>query len=838
MDAGAARGLATLIDRLPGLLRLQTRIPIRSRRPGESPGQPTTETIPCSINVYAPRRLGRSIGHHLGQCNVFLNRPLGVDQGKEICNPHDDAARRGNARLSSGTGGKTGIQADNRTVEEATDAVSKMFDALSTTNENLEQMEPDPTIMTPLLEHQKQALHFLVEKEKPRSYANEDSMNSSLWRLRYRPNGQQEYREIVSGISQTKEPDQVLGGLLADMMGLGKTIEILALLASTKQEAQHFQAHRVQDINTQSRHFLCQTRATLLVVPLSTVQNWESQIREHVKPGTFHSHIYHGPNRATTAYELTKYDVVITTYGTVASEALKAGQSFDGPLYQTKWFRIVLDEAHTIREAKAKQSQAIYNLWATRHWAVTGTPIQNRIEDLGSLLRFLRLYPYDSTQGFTQHIRAPLKNPSPKVLTSLRVLIGSISLRRLKDRIELPQREDLVMKLTFTSEEQQLHDFFKSSSKAKMDVISEARQKSAGTTSLHVLQGILTLRMISACGKDLLNERDRDRIEGSSEGQPIDLDGPDKPITTITKSSALEMFTLMQSTGLDVCKICSKILGGDSPREEENADQSCAFVLSCYDLFCRDCFDKIRPDLEETAKAEEQRHINCPACGVDVPTTVIEITPKKLEEYQTTQEASKKRKDKTKKSYSGPSTKTTALLDDLVQMELDSQDFLEKGEPPIKAVVYSEFTSHLDLLEVALTNDNYRFVRIDGTMSLAQRRKVLDSFRDDPKVVVLLASIKAAGQGLNLTAASRVFIMEPLWNPAAEQQAVDRIHRLGQRREVTIKRYIVHDSIEEKIIELQKKKQKLADISMNREKGMSKKESQEETAKMLSEIFK
>jgi SNF2 family DNA or RNA helicase len=109
-------------------------------------------------------------------------------------------------------------------------------------------------------------------------------------------------------------------------------------------------------------------------------------------------------------------------------------------------------------------------------------------------------------------------------------------------------------------------------------------------------------------------------------------------------------------------------------------------------------------------------------------------------------------------------------------------------------------------------------VRLDGRMSRDARDKSMATFRADPSIRVLLVSIGAGGLGLNLTTANKVFMMEPQFNPAAEAQAVDRVHRLGQDREVTIKRFIMDKSFEEKMLVLQGKKKALADLTMAREK--------------------
>jgi len=129
----------------------------------------------------------------------------------------------------------------------------------------------------------------------------------------------------------------------------------------------------------------------------------------------------------------------------------------------------------------------------------------------------------------------------------------------------------------------------------------------------------------------------------------------------------------------------------------------------------------------------------------------------------------------------------------------------------------------LDLIEIELKKRNLGYSRIDGAMKRQDRTNAIVSFQYDPGTVVILVSIKAGGVGLNLTAGSHVFIFEPAWNPAIEQQAIDRVHRLGQTTDVQVFRYITKgrslyhlgltlDSIEENMVELQKKKKELADL--------------------------
>lgn len=122
-------------------------------------------------------------------------------------------------------------------------------------------------------------------------------------------------------------------------------------------------------------------------------------------------------------------------------------------------------------------------------------------------------------------------------------------------------------------------------------------------------------------------------------------------------------------------------------------------------------------------------------------------------------------------------------------------------------------------------------------MARKARGKAIEAFRDDPEIQVILVSIGAGGVGLNLTAASKVFMMEPQYNPAAEAQAVERVHRLGQVRDVEIVRYIMRGSIEEAILEVQKAKTEMADMTMNRNHKVSKAQEQMETLQRYSKML-
>lgn len=137
----------------------------------------------------------------------------------------------------------------------------------------------------------------------------------------------------------------------------------------------------------------------------------------------------------------------------------------------------------------------------------------------------------------------------------------------------------------------------------------------------------------------------------------------------------------------------------------------------------------------------------------------------------------------------------------------DMENVISEGH---KILVFSSFVKHLELYAEVLRKKRIRFAMLTGAST--NREKIVNSFQNDKENKIFLISLKAGGVGLNLTAADYVFILDPWWNPASEMQALNRAHRIGQHKSVFVYRYITSNSIEEKIVRLQDKKSKLADV--------------------------
>lgn len=829
VDPRTSIGLAPILQDKNLKCRAQATLTNRKRKPDEIPGSGCSEFMNMIINLYGPKSKAVMIGRFLSLKQIHLGAPFLVDIGIKICNPHAPKTNVVSKTSSQGTSFGSGVGYVSRTLEEIRSDVLGMFNSLQE-SESLPEMEPSPLIVTKLLSHQKQGLHFMMSKEMNRVFSDREEENSSLWRLKYGANGQRTYYDVITGKEERTKPPEVLGGILADMMGLGKTLSILSLILTSLEQSIDFAKQLPPDEDGQ---LVRNSGSTLLVSPLSTIGNWEEQIATHVKPGSLKYYIFHGGNRCQEIDELASYDLIITTYSIVSSEFYGRGKKKDSsPLFATHFFRIVLDEAHMIREQATRQSQAICALASQRRWAVTGTPVQNRLDDLGALIKFLRVKPFSEKGGFAQYILSPFKSADPEILPKLRLLVNSITLRRLKDRIDLPARRDEIVRLSFTDEESELYEWFAKDSDQKMRIIAGEKRKSlGGRTYVHILRAIMRLRLICAHGRDLLNEDDLKILEGRTSSNAIDLDD-DQEKPSLNVRQAYEMLMLLKETGADTCAQCARTVGVSELENTSDGKDVIGYMLPCYQIVCNDC----KKDLCSLLQQAED-HFTCPFCDQRVQTSLFELSQEGLD---ATEEAKNQARMNPKRAkilgrYSGPHTKTRALVEALHASKAESEDL--PPDKPIKSVVFSGWTAHLDLIQLALEESSIQYVRLDGKMTRAKRNAALDHFREDPNITVIIISISAGGLGLNLTTASKVYVMEPQFNPAAEAQAVDRVHRLGQTREVSVIRFIMKNSFEERMLALQRKKENLAELSMNRGK-LDKAEAAKQRLEELRSLFK
>ncbi|RZC38461.1 transcription termination factor 2 [Asbolus verrucosus] len=290
----------------------------------------------------------------------------------------------------------------------AVETLNELHKSLANCPTENDLMEDPKGLKVPLMTHQKRALTWL------------------LWREQQKPSG----------------------GILADDMGLGKTLTMISLVIKTLQLEQ---SDDVDKENYRDKY----PGGTLVICPASLINQWSSEVERRTKRGLLSVEVYHGSKRETKSKRLAKHDMVITTYAIILNEVNK-----NSTVFGVRWRRIILDEAHQIRNHKARTSDAVYSLSGKSRWALTGTPVHNRELDMYSLLKFLRCSPFDDLQVWKHWV----SDKSTGGQMRLHAVISSLMLRRTKSELmdkgvlqNLPERKWQLVSVKLEKEEMDIY---------------------------------------------------------------------------------------------------------------------------------------------------------------------------------------------------------------------------------------------------------------------------------------------------------------------------------------------------------------------------------------------
>jgi len=569
-------------------------------------------------------------------------------------------------------------------------------------------------------------------------------------------------------------------------MGLGKTIQAISLCLA----------------NPPDPHSSAVT--TLVVCPVSVIQNWRSQIQTHCKKDALTVGVYHGPNRHLVFEEEEPYDILIAPYGTVSAEfaldeenqqallqeetntALhvvrprkkqKSGRKRP-TIFSFQFHRIILDEAHIIRNPSARMYKSCKALKATYRLCLTGTPLTNKPEDIYSLLSFLNVPEVGSRRIFNQFIAGPIYKGEDIGLVRLRAVMAYVALRRNKTKLDLVEKTVEVRKVNFPENcahgriYQQLFD----SARCALRSLGVHRI----LRNYSVILEILT-RIRQACVSGCLIPKER-IDEAALVLQEIKDRDNQKKLTANEAEAILRRLQGIFDEKTTECSVCL-----------ESFDENDAVVLrTCSHVFCESCVDKVKAASPEPC---------CPFCRET-------FTSDDVVKKSAASAASRRQGEAvtyTSLDNLGPSPKLLALGKAINQMKPD-----EKG------VIFSQFTKFLDRVQPYLTAKGYGFTRIDGTMSASQRVESMRAFSEERDTRFILCSLHAAGVGITLTRGNHCFLMDTWWNVSIENQAMDRVHRIGQTRPVRVVRFIMDGCIEEQMIKIQEVKEALGKGAMQR----------------------
>lgn len=256
-------------------------------------------------------------------------------------------------------------------------------------------------------------------------------------------------------------------------MGLGKTIMIASLIHSNRL----VQSHQPREVS--SSLLTTRTRGdsptTLVVVPMSLIAQWRDEILRSSKERTLRVELYYGSDKRNIELTCTSPsapDVLITSYGTVLSDFTHwAGADGTGTqkpptgLFAVDFYRCILDEAHHIKGRLTKTARACYALKAQLRWCLTGTPIQNKLEDLFSLVHFLRVEPWGNFSFWKNFITVPFERKDMRALDVVQTVLEPLILRRTKNMkdsdgnpiVSLPPKHVDIVELDFSEEERAIY---------------------------------------------------------------------------------------------------------------------------------------------------------------------------------------------------------------------------------------------------------------------------------------------------------------------------------------------------------------------------------------------
>jgi len=548
-------------------------------------------------------------------------------------------------------------------------------------------------------------------------------------------------------------------------------------------------------------------------------------------------------------------------------ENISLGES---AVHTIMWNRIILDEAHKIKARNNNTAKSIYAIHSHFKWCVTGTPLQNRVGELYSLVRFLKLdkfsqyfckkkdcncvsykwnfgalQQYCKTCGhtpmhhfsyFNKHVINPIKRygytgDGRKAMITLKTqVLDRIMLRRTKKErakdVKLPPLKVHVTHLKLNEAERDFYDCIYQQSRSKFDTYVDrgtllhnyahifdllSRLRQAVDHPYLVIHGKY-IKQAKSDGRGNLPSQIPTRSRGLADVcgicqkdiKPKDCVGSACRHTFHRKCLHNYTQEKLKGDGFLSCPVCFdaltvtidfrklKLRTGASASEEKLCilcleNPMDALLLDCGHMYtCMTCAKKLK-------NGQAGRRC-CPICRA--PIKKIVRSAKGGRELSI---GRSNMMQNVKVEEFASSTKVEALANKIKE--------IRKKNKHSKSIVFSQYTSMLDIIEWRLNKLGLKTVKLAGSLSVKQRVSVLAAFKEDPSIHAILMSLKAGGEGLNLQEASHVFLMDPWWNPAVEMQAVQRAHRIGQTKEVNAFRFITDDTIEERMLELQQKKE-------------------------------
>lgn len=621
---------------------------------------------------------------------------------------------------------------------------------------------------------------------------------------------------------------QGMSGILADEMGLGKTIQTISLIALLREQEQYLGPH-------------------LIVAPLSTLSNWIDEFHKWVP--SIPIEMYHG-NKAQreeifhkkimshlkSGRPTNKFPVVCTSYEMVINDHHN--------LSRIKWEFIIIDEGHRMKNADAKLFQQLRQFSSATRLLITGTPLQNNLKELWSLLHFLLpniftdweafeswfdFSELEDEKGTQQFIEDQMKQDLVK---KIHLILQPLLLRRIKQDVAayLPKKREYVLFAPMTKEQTDLYNVI---SNKNMDTRSYLEDKAveiirSKTASRASTRSSSRTRATTKAEKDdkaaSLPVRQKARgtkvEERSKSPTPnafslmMGKRGPGRPPKNAKPDPVSTPINQKSKRKSPPTSVISDAKSAKSSRQST--------PLSVRSRRQARSYKEADSDEEKMSDNEfEEKLANEMAKEEDDDKDSEPMSAEELERAQTLDMAKKQISRKklgnplaqlrlvcnTPHNFYNPWAVATDIpVDETIVTASGKMLLLDRLLKHLfiddhKVLIFSQFTTQLDILEDYCRElRGWKVCRIDGSIAQADRRESIKLFNEDPEYKIFLLSTRAGGQGINLASADTVVLFDSDFNPQQDLQAQDRAHRIGQTRPVLVYRLATKGTVEESLL--------------------------------------
>lgn len=697
--------------------------------------------------------------------------------------------------------------------------------------------------------------------------------------------------------------EQGINGILADEMGLGKTVQSISVLA-----------------------YLAETHNIwgpfLVVTPASTLHNWQQEITRFVPD--FKVLPYWGSakdrkilrkfwDRKSVVYSKdSPFHVVVTSYQLVVADA----QYFQ----KMRWQYMILDEAQAIKSSQSTRWKSLLSFQCRNRLLLTGTPIQNNMQELWALLHFIMPSLFDSHDEFSEWFSKDIESHAKAhtelnrlQLNRLHAILKPFMLRRIKKNVqsELGEKIEIDVFCNLTNRQKKQYKMLRSQVNL-VDLIENSKKihtsnSSDDETSDSLMNVVMQFRKVCnhpdlferadtrsafSCGRfaetgSLVREANEDLLElDYTARNTIEFTIPklvfDEIIAPFDDELARKRLLPRRLTVWSPENIarsetlgCLRVIDATPNKVAQLATQNALEVAISLRNYrgdgAKDAIDRLRkyggarkpsvvlsdePYIKELATVARDSYYsmylaNQPQCAFETARAPpIELTCSRqrfnlrksqmlfdreirqalfplnldsqwdLYKHDVPMEAWPKAEMLPEK-LSNQATYSTIRLPSMDRFVLDSGKLkkldemlpqLKKGDH--KCLMYFQMTKMMDLMEEYLTYRQYKYIRLDGSSRLSDRRDLVHDWQTRPELFIFLLSTRAGGLGINLTAADTVIFYDSDWNPTIDSQAMDRAHRLGQTRQVTVYRLLARGTIEERMRDRAKQKEQVQAVVM------------------------